>query len=67
MLSKRGYTALEDHSFEREEVQGVWLNNGEYAPVITETEKLTEARAWLETKDYYKNWDADYKEFVQGR
>ena len=57
MLSKRGYTALED--LQREEVQGVY-NNGEYALVMPR--KLTEARVWLETKDYYKNWDADYKE-----
>mgnify|MGYP001450885181 CR=1 FL=1 len=25
ILSKRGYTALEDHPFEREEVEGVWI------------------------------------------
>jgi hypothetical protein len=68
MLSKRGYTALEDHPFEREEVGDVWLNNGEYALVLLQpTEKLVEARAWLESKGYYKNWDPDYKESVQGR
>lgn len=68
MLSKRGYTALEDHPFEREEVGGVWLNNGTWALVLLQpTEKLTEARAWLESKDYYKNWDPDYKIGVQSR
>ena len=68
MLDNRGYTALEDHPFEREEVSGVWLNNGEYALVLLQpTEKLTEARAWLEGKDYYKNWDPEYKEDVQAR
>lgn len=68
ILSKRGYTALEDHPFEREEVEGVWLNNGEYALVLLQpTEKLVEARAWLEKKDYYKNWDEDYKKAVQSR
>jgi hypothetical protein len=68
MLDKRGYTALEDHPHEYEEVDGVWLNNGEYALVLLqETSKLIEARAWLEGKDYYKNWTDDYKEDVQGR
>jgi hypothetical protein len=68
MLSKRGYTALEDHPFEREEVAGVHLNQGEWALVLLQpTDKLAEARAWLESKDYYKNWDQDYKESVQSR
>ena len=68
MLDKRGYTALEDHPFEREEVQGIWLNNGSWALVLIQpTEKLVEARQWLETKDYYKNWDTNYKESVQSR
>ena len=68
MLDKRGYTALEDHPFEREEVGGVWLNNGEYALVLLQpTQKLSEARAWLEGKDYYKNWDPEYKQDVQAR
>ena len=68
LLDKRGYTALEDHPFEREEVGGVWLNNGEWALVMIQpTDKLEEARAWLESKDYYKNWDPEYKQDVQGR
>ena len=68
MLDKRGYTALEDHPFEREEVGDVWLNNGEYALVLLQpTQKLAEARAWLEGKDYYKNWEDDYKKAVQER
>ena len=68
MLSKRGYTALEDHPFEREEVQDVWLNNGEWALVLIQpTEKLTEARQWLESRNYYKNWDPEYKKAVQDR
>ncbi len=68
MLSKRGYTALEDHPFEREEVAGVYLNQGEWALVLIQpTDKLVEARKWLESKDYYKNWDEDYKESVQNR
>jgi len=68
LLDKRGYTALEDHPFEREEVDGVWLNNGEWALVmIQSTDKLTEARAWLESKEYYKNWDPEYKQDVQSR
>jgi hypothetical protein len=68
MLDKRGYTALEDHPFDREEVGGVWLNNGEYALVLLQpTTKLNEARVWLESKDYYKNWDQEYKAAVQER
>ena len=68
MLDKRGYTALEDHPFEREEVGDVWLNNGSYALVLIQPkDKLAEARAWLEGKDYYKNWDPHYKENVQSR
>ena len=68
MLDIRGYTALEDHPFDREQVGDVWLNNGEYALVLLQpTEKLVEARAWLESKGYYKNWDADYKQSVQER
>ena len=30
-------------------------------------DKLLEAREWLESKGYYKNWDADYKKSVQDR
>lgn len=68
MLSKRGYTALEDHPFEREEVSGVHLNQGTWGLVLLqETQKLAEARAWLEGKDYYKNWDPEYKQDVQAR
>ena len=68
MLIKRGYTALEDHPFEREEVQDVWLNNGEWALVLIQpTEKLIEARTWLENRDYYKNWNPEYKKDVQNR
>ena len=68
LLSKRGYTALEDHPFEREEVAGVHLNQGEWALVLLQpTDKLVEARKWLESKNYYKNWDADYKDSVQNR
>ena len=65
MLDKRGYTALEDHPFDREEVSGVWLNNGEWALVLLQpTDKLQEARAWLESKDYYKNFTQEYKDSV---
>ena len=68
MLDKRGYTALEDHPFEREEVGGIHLNNAEYGLVLLQpTEKLAAARAWLESKDYYKSWDPEYKQDVQDR
>ena len=68
MLDKRGYTALEDHPFEREEVGGIHLNNGEYGLVLIQpTQKLVEARQYLETKNYYKNWTDKYKQDVQER
>ncbi|MDB4783781.1 hypothetical protein OAG45_00890 [bacterium] len=68
MLDKRGYVALEDHPLDPEEVQGVKLNHGKYGLVlIQEKEKLNTARAWLEKKDYYKNWPQDYKTEVQER
>ena len=68
MLSKRGYTALEDHPFEREEVQGVWLNNGNWALVLLQpTDKLVEARDWLDKKGYYDKWPKEYKDSVWDR
>lgn len=68
MLDKRGYTALEDHPDETESVQGFILNQGTYGLVLIQpTAKLEEARAYLEEKDYYKNWTAKYKQDVQQR
>ena len=68
MLDKRGYTALEDHPYDVEQVGDVVLNQGSWALILLqETAKLTEARTWLESKDYYKNWDPDYKKSVQQR
>lgn len=68
MLSKRGYTALEDHPDDYEHVAGIHLNQGTWALILLQpTEKLVQARAWLESKNYYKNWDADYKKSVQNR
>ena len=68
MLDKRGFTALEDHPFERESVEDVWLNNGQYGLVLLQpTAKLKEARQYLEEKGYYKNWPDKYKQEVQAR
>jgi hypothetical protein len=68
MLDKRGYTALEDHPDEYEQVDGVWLNNGQYGLVLLqETDKLELARTWLERKNYYQNWSDEYKADVQQR
>ena len=68
MLSKRGYTALEDHPDDVEMVSNVKLNQGKWALVLLqETSKLNEARDWLESRDYYKNWDPEYKASVQDR
>jgi hypothetical protein len=35
--------------------------------LLQETQKLAEARAWLEGKDYYQNWSEEYKADVQQR
>ena len=68
MLDQRGFVALEDHPDDLEIVDGIKLNHGTYGLVlIQEKEKLNTARAWLEKKNYYKNWPQEYKKEVQER
>lgn len=67
-LKNRGYTALEDHPDEIEQVEGFILNQGTYALVLLQsTQKLKDARDNLKSKDYYKNWNKDYLEDVLSR
>lgn len=59
---------LEDHPDELETVKGFKLNFGECCLLLIQSRsKLNEARAYLESKGYYKNWDAEYKKDVQSR
>ena len=51
-----------------EEVDGYNLNQGTYALILLqEAEKLNKARTILEKKDYYKNWEPEYKQEVLSR
>jgi len=59
---------LEDHPDEVEEVKEFNLNFKEAALLLVQPRsKLNEARAYLESKGYYKNWTKDYKNSVQAR
>jgi len=59
---------LEDHPDELEQVDGFKLNFGKCCLLLIQPRsKLHEARAYLETKDYYKNWSQEYKKAVQSR
>ena len=59
---------LEDHPDEEEQVQGYKLNYGKSGLILIQPRsKLNKARAYLESKGYYKNWDKEYKEEVQSR
>jgi len=59
---------LEDHPDEVEEVKEFNLNFKESALLLIQPRsKLNEARAYLETQGYYKNWTKDYKDSVQRR
>lgn len=68
ILDKHGLVALEDHPEDIEQIDDVVLNHGSLGLVLVqEKQKLTEAREWLEKKDYYKNWPDEYKQEVQAR
>ena len=59
---------LEDHPDELEQVQGYKLNFGEQCLLLVQSRnKLNIARTNLEAKEYYKNWDPEYKKAVQYR
>ena len=59
------YIVLDDHPENKEEVENFKLNFGKCPLIFVQArKKLSEAREWLETKGYYKNWKNDYKEDV---
>ena len=57
----KDFVVLEDHPELKEEVGGMNLNFGKPVLFVQNRKKLTEARKFLETKDYYKNFDEEYK------
>mgnify|MGYP001174322765 FL=1 len=60
----KDYVILEDHPELKEEVGGMNLNFGKPVLFVQNRKKLTEARKFLETKDYYKNFDKEYKDDI---
>ena len=60
----KDYVILEDHPELKEEVCGMNLNFGKPVLFVQNRNKLTEARKFLETKDYYKNFDKEYKDDI---
>ena len=60
----KDFVVLEDHPELKEEVSGMNLNFGKPVLFVQNRNKLTEARKFLETKDYYKNFDKEYKDDI---
>ncbi len=59
---------LEDHPHEKEQVKEFNLNFSKSCLLLIQSRtKLNEARAYLESKGYYKNWTKEYKEAVHSR
>lgn len=62
------FIVLDDHPKNREEVDGVVLNNGKYAMIFVQAaNKLKEARVDLDRLGYYKNFTQEYKDDVTQR
>jgi hypothetical protein len=60
-LQDRGFYVLEDHPSNTELVNGVCMNQGQYAMLfVQQRHKLEEAARQLHSKGYYDNWDAQY-------
>ena len=55
-----GLVILEDHPEQKEEVSGLNLNFGKPCLFIQNRKKLVIAREYLESTDYYKNFDKEY-------
>ena len=60
----KGVVILEDHPDQKEDVMGYGLNFGKPVLFVQNRNKLKEARKYLETKDYYKNFDEEYKDDI---
>ena len=59
---------LEDHPDDLEQVDEFKLNFGKCCLLLIQLRsKLNEARSYLDSKQYYKNWTQEYKDSVQSR
>ena len=58
------FVILEDHQEIKEEVSGFNLNFGKPVLFVQNRNKLKEAREFLKTTDYYKNFEKDYKDDI---
>ena len=59
-----GGVVLEDHPEQKEDVMGYNLNFGKPVLFVQNRNKLNEARKYLKTKDYYQNFDEEYKDDI---
>jgi hypothetical protein len=68
-LAGRGLIALADHPDDREEVNGVVMNQGQYALVfVQDLAKLNSHASQLAQRGFYSNWPEAYLETLfQGR
>jgi hypothetical protein len=68
-LAGRGLIALADHPDDREEVNGVVMNQGQYALVfVQDLAKLNSHAQQLAQRGFYSNWPEAYLETLfQGR
>ena len=60
----KGVVILEDHPEQKEDVMGYNLNFGKPVLFVQNRDKLKEARKYLESKDYYQNFDEEYKDDI---
>ena len=66
--NKNHIVVLEDHPDDLEQVDGFKLNFGKCCLLLIQLRsKLNQARSYLESKQYYKNWTKEYKDSVQSR
>lgn len=66
--NKNHIVVLEDHPDDLEQVDGFKLNFGKCCLLLIQLRsKLNEARSYLDSKQYYKNWTKEYKDSVQSR
>ena len=60
----KGVVILEDHPEQKEDVMGYNLNFGKPVLFVQNRDKLKEARKYLESKNYYQNFDEEYKDDI---